>query len=106
MTKIRVANVFRRIPSVTSPYRLGHSTSDSGVTRGDAGFHRPDSPFVLVAYGAGVRWDVLAKAFDNPLASFDERQAACEYASDLAKARKDSIGPMRHRECSKSTEAA
>ena len=106
MTKIRVAIFFRRMLSVASAHRLGHSTSDSGLTRGDAGFHQPDSPFVLVAYGAGVRWDVLAKAFDNPLASFDERQAACEYASDLAKARKDSIVLMRPRECWKSTEAA
>ena len=40
------------------------------------------------------------------LAAFDERQAACECASDLAKARKDSIVLMRHQECSKSAEAA
>lgn len=106
MTKIRVAMFFRRMLSVTSAYRLGHSTSDSGVTRDDAGFHRPDSPFVLSPYGAGVRWAMFAKAFYSPLASFDERQAACEYASDLAKATKDSIVLMRHRECSKSTEAA
>jgi len=39
-------------------------------------------------------------------AAFDERQAACECASDFAKVRKDSIVLMRHQECSKSAEAA
>jgi hypothetical protein len=104
MTKIRVA-FFRRMLSATSAQRLGQSTSYSGVTRGDAVFHQPDCPLVLVACGAGARWDVLAKAFDNPLTSFDERPEACEYASDLAKARKNSIVRMLHRECSKPIEA-
>lgn len=105
MTRIRVVMFSRRMLSVTSAYRLGHSTSDSGATRGDAGFHQPDSPLVLVAHGAGGKWDVHARAFDNRLAAFNERQAACEYASDLAKARKDSIVLIRHRDYSESTGA-
>lgn len=64
----------------------------------DAGFQQADSPFVLVAHRASGRWDVYARAFDNPLASFNERQAACDYASDLAKTRRDSLVLIRDRQ--------
>ena len=77
--------------SVTPAYLRGDRTSDSDATRSGVGFHQPDSPFVLVAHGAGGRWDVYAKAFDNPLASFGERQAACDYASKLASTRHASM---------------
>ena len=86
--------------------RFGRGAGDFGAARDNAGFHQPDSAFVLVAYGAGGRWDVYAKDFDTPLASFDKRQAACKYAGDLAIARNDSIVPLRHRERLQSIEAA
>lgn len=47
--------------------------------------------FVLVAHGAGGQWDVYAGDFEHPLASFDQRQAGCDYASGLAKASRASI---------------
>jgi len=47
--------------------------------------------FVLVAHGADGQRDVYAGDFEHPLASFDERQAGCDYASGLAKASSASI---------------
>jgi len=38
---------------------------------------------------------VYAGDFEHPLASFGERQAGCDFASDLAKNRKDSIVLIR-----------
>jgi hypothetical protein len=38
---------------------------------------------VLVAYGVYGKRDVYEKDFDNPLASFNERQEGCDCASDL-----------------------
>jgi hypothetical protein len=103
MIKNHVAIFSRRVLSMTSACRLGDSMSDSDATRSDTRLHQEVSPFVLVAHGTGGRWDVYAKAFDNPLASFDERQAACDYASDLAKTRKDSMVLIRDRERSAAT---
>lgn len=54
-----------------------------------------DPPFVLVAHGAGGQWEVYAKDFEHPLASFDERQAGCDFASNLAKTRENAIVLIR-----------
>ena len=86
-----------RMPSVTPAVGAGNSTIESAATGSDAGCRQPDSPFVLVARRASGRWDVYAKAFDQPLASFSERQAACDYASDLAKTRQDAMVLIRDR---------
>jgi hypothetical protein len=43
---------------------------------------------VLVASRAGGQWDVYVGDFEHPLASFGERQAGCDFASDLAKTKK------------------
>jgi hypothetical protein len=52
-------------------------------------------PFVLVAHDVEGRWDVYAKRFDTPLASFEERQPACNYACRIARTRKDTLVLMR-----------
>ena len=54
-----------------------------------------DSPFVLVAHGISGQWEVYAKDFEHPLASFDERQAGCDFASNLAKTRDNAIVLIR-----------
>lgn len=55
------------------------------------------SPFVLVAHSDGGQWEVYAKDFEHPLASFDERQACCDFASNLAKSRENAIVLIRDR---------
>lgn len=54
-----------------------------------------DPPFVLVAHGAGGQWEVYAGDFEHPLASFNERQAGCDFASHLAKVMKNAIVLIR-----------
>ena len=56
---------------------------------------REDPPFVLVAHGADGQWEVYAKDFEHPLASFNERQAGCDFASNLAKTRENAIVLIR-----------
>jgi hypothetical protein len=52
----------------------------------------PDNtPFVLVAHRPGGQWEVYAKDYEHPLASFDERQACCDFACNLAKTRQNAI---------------
>jgi len=59
----------------------------------------PDnSPFVLVAHSPGGQWEVYVRDFEHPLASFDERQAGCDFASNLAKARQNAIVLIRDRQ--------
>jgi hypothetical protein len=52
-------------------------------------------PFVLVAHDIEGRWDVYAKKFDTPLASFEQRQLACNFASEMAKTRRDCLVLLR-----------
>jgi hypothetical protein len=52
-------------------------------------------PFVLVAHDLEGQWDVYANHFDAPLASFTQRQPACNYASKLAQAREDCLVLLR-----------
>jgi hypothetical protein len=52
-------------------------------------------PFVLVAHDTEGRWDVYAKKFDTPLASFEQRQLACNFASEMAKTRRDCLVLLR-----------
>lgn len=70
--------------------------SDSVAPAKSAGCQE-GSPFVLVAHSAGGQWEVYAKDFEHPLASFDERQASCDFASNLAKARENAIVLIRDR---------
>jgi hypothetical protein len=63
---------------------------ESAAGRGNR-VQKKDSPFVLVACAADGRWRVFQQDFDKPLAEFDELQEACDYASELAKTRMDSM---------------
>jgi len=68
---------------------------DSAASR-DNRVGRRDSPFVLVAWcAADGRWGVFQRNFDQPQASFDEMQEACDYANKLAKTRVDSMVLIR-----------
>ena len=84
---------FRLMPGVT-PANFVESNSDPAAPAAATG-HQGDSPFVLVAHGARGQWEVYAKDFEHPLASFNERQAGCDFASNLAKTRENSIVLIR-----------
>jgi len=60
--------------------RVPRSEKDSGM-----GIDRRDSVVIRVARGRRGRWDVSEHDFDDPLplASFDDRQDACNYANSL-----------------------
>jgi hypothetical protein len=64
-------------------------------SHGARGAADQEPPFVLVAHDVEGKWDVYAKRFDTPLASFDQREPACHYASGLAKARRDCLVLVR-----------
>lgn len=84
---------FRRMPGVMPASFVdgkGDSAAAAAATR-----HQQDSPFVLVAHSASGQWEVYARDFEHPLASFSERQACCDFASDLAKTREDAIVLIR-----------
>ncbi|MDP1673265.1 MAG: hypothetical protein Q8L65_09125 [Burkholderiales bacterium] len=87
------ANLFRLIPGANAASFVGGKTGTPAPTPPSAA--QDASPFVLVASRAGGQWDVYAGDFEHPLASFEERQAGCDFASDLAKNRKDSIVLIR-----------
>ena len=63
---------------------------DSAPSR-DSRVGQRDSPFVLVAYAADGRWGVFQQDYDKPRASFDELQAACDHANELARTRTGSM---------------
>lgn len=44
-----------------------------------------------VIRGSGRTWDVFEKGFDEPLATFDLRSEACDYAQSLASLKPGSI---------------
>lgn len=88
--KKRFASLFRLVPGVMPASFVAGKTDVPAAPAG-----QDVSPFVLVASRAGGQWDVYAGDFEHPLASFGERQAGCDFASDLAKSRKDSIVLIR-----------
>lgn len=87
------ADFFRSAQGVASA-NFVEGKSGSGTPSGVTG-HQEDSPFVLVAHCASGQWEVYANDFDHPLASFGERQAGCDFATDLARSRKNSIVLIR-----------
>jgi hypothetical protein len=46
-----------------------------------------DGTVFRVSLGASGQWDVRAKGFDKPLASFDRELDACSHANGLARSR-------------------
>jgi hypothetical protein len=51
------------------------------------GFDQRGTVVIRVARGDAGRWDVSENEFEDPLASFDEKQDACDYANGLTKAK-------------------
>ncbi len=82
--------VIRLVFKAISAFGLNDGQHDSAASRSNRVGQR-DSPFVLVACAADGRWGVFQQDFDNPRASFDELQEACDYANELAKTRTDSM---------------
>ncbi|GEM_PF-2046025 len=85
--------ILRLIPGVTLA-NFVDSKTDAVVPAGVTG-HQENSPFVLVAHSAGGQWEVYAKDFEHPLAAFSERQAGCDFATNLAKTRDNAIVLIR-----------
>ena len=54
-----------------------------------------DPPFILVAHDRDGQWDVYARHFDTPVASFGQREPACSFATGLASARSDCLVLLR-----------
>jgi hypothetical protein len=57
-----------------------------------------DSPFLLVEHGKDGLWHVHERRFDTSGVLFDERQDACDYASERARTKKDSIVLLREQQ--------
>lgn len=90
-----LAGLLHRIPGIElAGFVAGSSFADVGADSASKTAD-PESPFVLVSHGAGGQWDVYSGNFECPVASFDERQAGCDFASQLAKGRMDSIVLIR-----------
>jgi hypothetical protein len=51
------------------------------------GFDQRGTVVIHVSPAEGGRWDVWEEDFENPLASFDEKEEACEYADKLTMAK-------------------
>jgi len=86
--------VIRIVLNAISACGLIDTQRDSATSRSNRDEQR-DSPFVLVAYAPDGRWGVFQRNFDQPQASFDEMQEACNYANELAKTRMDSMVLIR-----------
>jgi len=85
--------VLRHMPGVARVNFV--SSKDAQNTPAVVAGEEHESPFVLVAHGVSGQWEVYAKDFEHPLASFDERQAGCDFASNLAKTKENAIVLIR-----------
>jgi hypothetical protein len=54
-----------------------------------------DAPFLLVEHGKDGLWHVHERRFDTSGVLFHERQDACDYASERARTKKDSLVLIR-----------
>ncbi|WP_019140303.1 DUF2188 domain-containing protein [Noviherbaspirillum massiliense] len=48
-----------------------------------------DELVICISPGINGRWDVSEKGFEQPFASFDDKEDAYAYARDLTRSRKD-----------------
>jgi hypothetical protein len=51
------------------------------------GFDQRGEVVITVSAGINGKWDVSEKGFEKPLASFDDKEDAYAYATDLTKSR-------------------
>lgn len=57
-----------------------------------------ESPFLLVEHGKDGLWHVHERTFDTSGVLFNQRQDACDYASERARTKKDSMVLLREQE--------
>ena len=57
-----------------------------------------ESPFLLVEHGKDGLWHVHESTFDTSGILFNVRQEACDYASERARTKKDSMVLLREQE--------
>jgi len=57
-----------------------------------------DSPFLLVERGKDGLWHVHESRFDTSGVLFQDRQGACDYASERARTKKDSMVLLREQQ--------
>lgn len=91
--KRRFAGLLRHIPGVW-PARFVDNKNDQPEKLSGQGGGK-ECPFILVAHSENGRWDVYSGNFDNPLATFDQRQECCDFANNLAMKKADSIVLIR-----------
>jgi len=90
-TRMIISNpVTRFVLKAISACRLFGRQRDSAAGRSRR-VEQTVSPFVLVAHAPDGRWGVFQQDFDKPLAVFDGRQEACDYANELARTRTGSM---------------
>jgi len=53
------------------------------------GFDRKEAVVICVSPGINGKWDVSEKGFEQPLASFDQKEDAYAYATELSMSSKD-----------------
>jgi hypothetical protein len=89
------AGLLHRIPGIEpAGFVDGNTVADAGRKLGEKADDQ-GLPFLLVSHATSGQWDVYSGNFERPVASFDERQAGCDFASQLAKGRMDSIVLIR-----------
>lgn len=89
------AGLLHRIPGIEpAGFVAGNNVADASCSSASKTADQ-GSPFVLVSHATSGQWDVYSGNFERPVASFDERQAGCDFASQLAKDRMDSIVLIR-----------
>jgi len=54
------------------------------------GFDQKGAVVICISPGINGKWDVSEKGFEKPLASFDEKEDAYAYATDLSKTKEGS----------------
>jgi hypothetical protein len=57
-----------------------------------------DCPFLLVEHGKDGMWRVHDRTFDTSGVLFNDRQEACDYASERARTKKDSMVLLREQQ--------
>lgn len=82
--------VIRFALKVMSVCGLAHAQNDSVAVRGSRPGHAT-SPFVLVTPGADGKWGVFQHDYDRPLATFERKQEACDYANEHASTQTDAM---------------
>ena len=60
--------------------------------------NQKDSPFLLVEHGQDGMWHVHERTFDTAGVLFNQRQEACDYATERSRTKKDSMVLLREQQ--------